>query len=446
MSGCQNPRVSSARASSRGFGLAVLLTVVGKVAFAAAGALIVLVVARELGPAGQGRFAVALNLTLLLIQLGSLGLTGAHPYFAAREPGLHGALVANSFLLGAGAGAGLVLAVVALKLQWPQALPGLGWTELLVTLAGIPAALVALFLQGVLLGRQRIVAYTVVDVVPPVAALVTIAVGFLALDFRILEVLVVMTASRLLGVGLAVVAVVAGVPGRPAIDRAVLARVLRHGGRIWVVTLVTFVLIRLDLLLVNALLGPEDAGLYSIAALVAEALILLPSVIGLNLLPRAATAEDAGETALVFRLVAAIFAVIVVLSVAAVAVGFPLVFGQAYERSRELYYWLAPAVFFLGLLMVLSAHYSAGRYPSHLIGAWVAGLALNCVLNVLLLPEHGPVVASISSTIAYGVVLGAHMAAFVRDTGSARQLVPRPGESVRSLVALLPQRLRPDAS
>ena len=63
----------------------VFVTFAGKVTVLALGFATVAVVARQLGTAGTGSFLVAYSLTLLLAQIGGLGLTTANPYFAARE-------------------------------------------------------------------------------------------------------------------------------------------------------------------------------------------------------------------------------------------------------------------------------------------------------------------------------------------------------------------------
>jgi O-antigen/teichoic acid export membrane protein len=62
----------------------VFVTVGGKVLFVALGALTTVLIARHLGPTGQGVFAVSFNLTLILVQLGSSGLSVAAPTLVAR--------------------------------------------------------------------------------------------------------------------------------------------------------------------------------------------------------------------------------------------------------------------------------------------------------------------------------------------------------------------------
>src|SRR4029079_9857441 len=61
----------------------VFLTFGGQATVLALGLAIVAVVARELGTAETGSFLVAYSLTLLLSQVGGLGLTTANPYSVA---------------------------------------------------------------------------------------------------------------------------------------------------------------------------------------------------------------------------------------------------------------------------------------------------------------------------------------------------------------------------
>ena len=100
----------------------VFLTFAGKTTVLALGFAIVAVVARELGTAETGSFLVAYSLTLLLSQVGGLGLTTANPYFAAREPSRIAQIVMNSLWLAAVLGTALALAGASIKVLFPGAL------------------------------------------------------------------------------------------------------------------------------------------------------------------------------------------------------------------------------------------------------------------------------------------------------------------------------------
>ncbi len=177
----------------------VFLTFGGKAATLLLGLAMATVIARQLGASGQGIFAVAYSLTLLLVQVGGLGITAANPYFVARESPSLPRIVGNSIWLAVVLGVLLAAAGAALKLAAPGAIAGLGWTPLLITLAAVPGALAALFLQSILLGEGRMLAYNTVEVVQMAASLAAMVAGFVFLDMRIAGVLAVLAVSRYAG-------------------------------------------------------------------------------------------------------------------------------------------------------------------------------------------------------------------------------------------------------
>jgi O-antigen/teichoic acid export membrane protein len=404
----------------------VLWTFGGKAATLVCGLLIVVVIARELGPSGQGLFAVAYTLTLLLAQLGGLGLTTANPYFTAREPQRRKPIAANSLWLALTLGLLLIAVGAALKALDLDALAGLGWEPLLVALLGVPAALAALFLQSVLLGESRMVAYNVVEAALAVLTLVALVVVFAAGDAGLTAALAVLTAGRYAAV-LTYVALL-----RPAgwFDAGLAARMLAYGLRAYVAIVVSFLVIRLDLLLVNGYLGSVEAGLYSVAATIADGMFVLPMVVALNLFPRVARSGSHEQTAEVFRSIAVLYGALCLLTIPA-AQAIPFVFGEEFEGSISLYYWLLPGVFALGLLTILAHHFAGRGYPREAAAIWFVGLALNIAINVAFLPGRGAWVASLASSVAYAVLLALHVRLFVREAGTWAVLRPRADEIVR---------------
>ena len=418
--------VPSARAGPR-LRTDVFLTFGGKAATLLFGLLIVVAVARELGPSGQGLFAVAYSLTLMLAHLGGLGLTTANPYFTAREPMRRASIVSNSLWLAAALGGLLIAAGLLLRAVAPDALEGLGWEPLAVTLVGIPGALAALFLQSVLLGASRMVAYNGVEAVQAALTLGALLVGFAVFDFRLTGALAVLTAGRYAAVA-AYLALLA--PPRRRLDAALARRMLTYGLRAYVAIVVSFLVIRLDLLLVNGYLGAREAGLYSVAATIADGMFVLPMVVALNLFPRVARSETHEQTAEVFRSLAVLYGA-VCLATIPLAQAIPLVFGERFDGSISLYYWLLPGVYCLGLLTILAHHFAGRGYPREAAAVWFVGLALNIAINIAFLPGRGAWVASLASSIAYAVLLALHLWLFVREAGDVAVLRPRAGEIVR---------------
>ena len=409
----------------------VFLTLAGKVTVLGLGFATVVVVARELGTATTGAFLVAYSLTLLLTQVGGLGLTTANPYFAAREPSRIAQIVSNSLWLAFGLGTVLALAGAAIKVVFPNALEGLGWVPLGVTLFGLPGALAALLLQSVLLGEGRMVAYNGVEAGQATLTLAAIVVGFVFFDFALTGTLAVIAVSRYLAASVYLILLGHRALTRSRFDRDLARRMFAYGLRVYVAIVLSYLLVRFDLLLVNAFLGSSEAGLYGVAATFADGMFVVPMVISLNLFPRVARGDPIEASAEVFRSIAVLYGILCLVTVPLAGPVITTFFGEGYEGAVSLYYWLLPGIYAYGLVSILSSHFVGRGFPRAAMFIWSFGIALNVVLNLIFLPGRGAWVASLASSISYGILLVLHMWLFAREAGSYGVLRPRPREVVR---------------
>ena len=292
----------------------------------------------------------------------------------AESPGRVPSIVGNSLWLAGLLGFVLACAGVVVKLVAPGVLEGLDWAPLLVTLAAIPGGLAALLLQSVLLGEGRMVAYNAVEV-DAGGADPRRASGRLprrrprASPAR----------SPILGLGRygAAFAYVVLLARRSRIagrfDVGLARLMMGYGFRVYVAILISFLVIRLDLLLVNAYLGRTEAGLYSVAATLADGMFVLPMVVGLNLLPRVARGDPTNASAEVFRSVAVLYGLFCLATVPIAGIAIRGFFGSEFDGATSLYYWLLPGIYCLGLLTILSHHFAGRGFPPQLMAIWFVG-------------------------------------------------------------------------
>jgi O-antigen/teichoic acid export membrane protein len=421
----------------------VILTFGSKLVVMVLTVAMTVVVARALGPAGRGLVSVALALSLILVQVGTVGLVSANPYFVTKDRAALAGLFTNSLWLTAALSALLCLAGVVIKWLAPGVVPGLDWGEVLITLAMVPTVLGSAFLQSLLLGLGRTVPYNAVEVVHNIVVLSALAVGLLALDGGVAAALLVMAVGWALTLVAYVVILRIDLERPRWMPDVELARtVFRYGMRVYVSTLLAFVVIRVDMFFVNAYLGASQAGLYSVAAALAEGVYLLPVVVGLNLFPRVAEGGDSEASASVFRTMFLLYGAMVLISIPLVRPFIDVLYGQRFGDAAQLYYWLAPGVFALGMLSILGQHFAGRGFPLEASLVWVVGLALNIAINVVFLKSGGTYVASLSSSIAYGAVLLLYMRLFARELGGYRRMMPRPREAF-DFLRLLVSRLTP---
>jgi O-antigen/teichoic acid export membrane protein len=416
---------SAASPVERGLRGDVLLMLLAKLCVLIFGAATSVILARTLGPAGRGSLAAVYALITLVVQLGTFGIASANPYFAAREPHLRARIAGNSLWLAGVLGPALAALAFTVKLLAPSALGGIGWAELSLGMLAVPIMLSSLFLQSILLAEGRTVLYNAVDV--GVGLLTVVLVGvFLGLaGGGVLLALALLVAPHVLALLIFVSAMRRHGPLARPPDRALALRMIGYGARAYAVTLFAYLLIRIDMLLVNGIQGARPAGQYSVAVAVADALALLPVSICVNLFARVARGSAGRELSLsVFHLITVGYLVVCAIAAAIADPAITLLFGHAYHPAVALLLWLLPGVYCLGLINVIAYYFAAHGMPRELVLVWGPGLAINLALDIGLLPDHGTYVASLASSLAYALVLVLHLRLFAREQGSWAALRP----------------------
>jgi O-antigen/teichoic acid export membrane protein len=382
-----------------------------------------IIVARAFGASGRGVLAVAFALMMLLVQLGSLGIHVANPYFAARDRGVIAQIVANSLWFAVGLGAVLAGIGLLIKAVAPGALPDVTWLELGIAMLGVPIALCSLFLQGVLLGEGRTVAYNGVEAATAVFGTLALILAVLVFDAGVPVAMAILCGGQIVMVcGCGVLLHEHG-PRYLKFDVGLARAMTKYGLRVHLATVVAFLLIRLDMLLVNGFLGSSDAGQYSIAVAGADLMYLIPTVVAINIFAHVARGANDEVTARVFRAMILLYGAVCLIAIPLVGPAIELAFGPQFRPATDLFYWLLPGIFCLGMLNLLAQHFAGRGLPIEAALVWLPGLAINLAINVAFL-SHGAYVASLSSSVAYALVLLFHMRLFARQTGGYSNLVP----------------------
>lgn len=406
-------------------GLDSFLMIAAKGAGALLNLGVLILIARRLGPRGQGVVAVGLALELIILQLGSLGLVTANPAWTARSPAAVSRIIVNSAWWAAGLGLLSALLVLGIWAFFPSSIHGLTAVDALLVASTVPFALGSLLLEAVLLGEGRAIAMNIADfsLTAITAALVwaVLLTGHANPSITLAAAL----SQYPLGVVLYLVLLRKHRPFARWPDIVLARPMLRYGLRVYLATVLGYFVVRADLLLVNAFLGSRQAALYSISVTIAMGLYLVPMAIGMNLFVRVARGSRAELTGAVFGSLIVPYGLLCIGVALAAHVLVPALFGHAYEGSVPLLRWLLPGTFALGLLAILSYHYAGVGYPTASIVVWAAGLIANLGLNSVLIPAYGTVMASVTSTICYVAILLAQMWVFTRTGGRLHQLRPR---------------------
>ncbi len=397
---------------------AVAQTASTRVTVVVVGLASTVVLARALGPAGRGAYALAVTIGTLAVVVGNLGFHAVNTYYGAGEPETMPRLAANTGVLAAGAAA-LSAAVLALAAGlWPDALPVGGGLALLVV-GWVLFGMLFTQLQPLLLVTRRVRAYNLADAVAQLGAVALVLVAWA---------LGVLTPTVAYGAAVAALASAVAIVLWRLRDRVLplrppswpLARqALPFALRSYATSVTLLLLLRIDILLVEAYAGNQAVGYYTVAATIGELAQIVPSTIGALLFSRLAAQPHAGERRRVLHKVLAVTAVLMAGLCLAVAVlarpGVRAVYGADFLPSLPAVNWLIPGLFFLGMNSVLLNYFLSERMPTFVVAAEGLAVALNVGLNVVLIPRHGIGGAAAASTVAYGFVFVAMAAYLLRD-------------------------------
>lgn len=406
-----------------------------RVGQAGVNALCGLLIARALGPVGQGHYSLTVTAVLLVAALanGGMGLAAVPPL---RQGG-----IAPRRMLRAQAVWILLVAVligVAGAAAWRLGLDAparqhLGWDPALAAAALLAcAALLAfdiVFYDLLALGRLLVGPLTNLGrAVLHLAVLATLAAaGALGLAGAVLayggaQLAAAATAAALVFRERRPGAAPAG--PEPGLRR-VIGRTLRAGWVGQLSSVASLLHLRLDLALVAAWHGAAAVGVYSVAVLVGELLWLLPNALQPVMVFAAGArgGADAGERD---RDRLAARAVRIGLATTAVAAAglalfakplltllFPPAFAGAVPALRA----LLPGIVVFAAGSVLAGNFIGRGRPAWNTQASGVTVAVNVVAGLLLIPRHGIVGAAWASTLAYAVGSALMVARFRRVSG-----------------------------
>jgi O-antigen/teichoic acid export membrane protein len=202
---------------------------------------------------------------------------------------------------------------------------------------------------------------------------------------------------------------------RPALRGAMLRRTFLDAIPFGILAVLTTISFRVDALMIQAIRGSTDVGLYGAAYRTMEALLILPGILAVACLPVIARSIE-GDAPAVMRLVNTVIRLLWSLAFP-LAVGLWLlgrsllrdVFGARYEEAHVVLALLGVTLVPLFASAMTSILIAASRRPqiNTLIAA--AMVVLNVALNAALIPSRGIDGAGVATlaTESFGLLVGA---------------------------------------
>jgi O-antigen/teichoic acid export membrane protein len=423
----------------RGFGGEAALLAGAR--FVTVGALfgVQVLAARALGPEALASAAVGQTIGMIAALVANGGLNIATIYVLQRQKTDHRALVPKlTALLIAACAISIALVLLAAPFVVGLVLPGAG-APLIAAAAVFAAATIAFEVSGaILLGVGRPGDYTRMELLRGVASLAAAAVlllgpmatdaGFvvgLALGYAVAAALGLVTTRRL------------GMELAPRYDATFTRTALGFGLRGQVGNVLQFLGVRLDLLIVPALVDLRAAGIYVVAARTADVVGQVATAVSSLVFPRVAGQDDERSTAFTERVTRMTMVAVLVPAVILAVIAGPLLgllFGEVYAAGADALVVLLVAMLPLSLTRVLAADLKGRGRPGLVSWASLLSAAATVALDLALVPAFGIVGAAFASLLAYVAGAAAILVLYRHVTGARLlALVPTPGD-VRGLV------------
>jgi O-antigen/teichoic acid export membrane protein len=362
------------------------------------------VIARALGPTGRGLYALPIAFLGIVTAFVHVGLEHANVFLASQGVILKRLWSVSAAIAAMAAAVAWTTVVVLRWVVGPSFLSGLPVSWIVVSVVQVPFLLMTLYWMGLLQldGRLRSAVRAVLVATTIHAAATLLLAAFDAITpFRVL-----LLAGLVNGLSWAFMlwlGVSAGLASR-WIGSGLVRRALTFGLQAQLAIVFTFLLLRVDQILVQRQLGFTALGLYSLAAVLSEMLWLAADSFAASLLPHQVRAGGGDERRLGFA-GARLSVLVAVVGGAAAWVLAPfaieIVYGEGFSDAVGLFRLLLPGVVALAMARPLTAIVvKEGRI---LLAAAInaVALAVNVGLNLLLLPAIGVEGASVASSVTY---------------------------------------------
>jgi O-antigen/teichoic acid export membrane protein len=405
---------TAGQAVGRGMGLRkigrdVSLTIGRQVLIIVVGLGSTVLIARLLGPTGNGEYALAMLLPTMLATFLNLGVAPANVYFVGRgEVTARTALRATIRLWVLLSAIGCIGAVAIIRFGHNAWFHGVPTPLLWLALVAFPVTMLRSLIASLLQALEDFHRYNKVMLAAPLATFVLSILAVWILRLGVIGALVAAVIGSASGLSAAYAGLKPRLESEDADVSAYCRRCLSYGWKAHLSNVLSFLNYRADVLLLNFFLNPAAAGIYMIAVKIAEQLWLFSGAVSTVILPRLSAMHREEEkrrflTPLIARWLLALSACGALVLVAFGKPFIRVLFGTAYSSAAPALLWLLPGIVLGGSARVLANDIAARGRPDLNLAVALFVVVVNIVGNVFLIPRYGIVGASMATTLSYGL-------------------------------------------
>lgn len=189
-----------------------------------------------------------------------------------------------------------------------------------------------------------------------------------------------------------------------------LIKTLTHGVRYGIVAhtsnVITFLVYRVDILMINKIAGPEAAGIYSIAIQIVERVWIVSNSLALIWFPIFSKIRKRAREKIVANICSASVSITALLYIFVMFISAPILlilFTNIISALLAVMVILSPGiVLWAGARIICSGYAASGKPVVNLIASTVA-LVTNFAMNLVLIPAYGIYGGALASALSYSI-------------------------------------------
>jgi O-antigen/teichoic acid export membrane protein len=385
-----------------------MITLTRQVVSIVIGVFILFIIAKGLGPSGQGKYTLITYLPLMLMTFLNLGFNSSTVFFVSRKKVSLNSAFSTNIIIGLGlALASVLIGCLAIFILSETKFKDINSTLLFLSLLALPGMFLMIFLQTILQGIQDFKAFNTALVVQQFTTLFFLIVFMFLVKLHLTGAIL----SFILGYACAAVYMIAYLIkyheasfSFKNFSREHLKEMWIYGIKAHVSNIMTFLNYRLDVLFLGYFLTETSVGVYTVAVSLGERLSIFSQSFSQVLLPRIASSnleEDRNKiTSMLSRFILILVIIVSILIILFVDIVFRW-FLPEYMKSSLLLKLLLPGLTVLTVEKILSNDLAGRGMPELNMYVSFFNVGFNVILNLILIPSIGVTGAAISSSVTY---------------------------------------------
>lgn len=383
----------------------LVTTFITKILFLGGSFIISILLARFLGPEGKGIVTALFVFPNMMVSLADLGIRQASAYYIGTKKYSVQEVLSSSLLLWIITSVISVLVVliyylIPLSDNYPFPL-------ILIGVSYAPTKILVAYFNGVLQGLQKISNMNMKFIIEFSARLLFVLLFVWIFDMGVtgaalatfLNMIAVLLYSGFVvnKVGNIRLSYFKGIP-----------QGLFQKGIVFAIALFVLELnYQIDIIFLENMVSPSELGIYSVGVTLAQLIWQVPSAIGMVLFSRSAnskTDREASERSA--RLLRMSWIPIIVGSIIfwmGASFFVSLLYGQEFAEAGQVIRILLPGIILMVLFKILNADLAGRGNPLFALKIYLIALAINIVLNFILIPQYSIYGAAIASSISYTI-------------------------------------------